>query len=36
VFEIDPMKCVKCSGEMKLVAVILDDEELDRILAHQD
>jgi len=35
VFEIDPVRCVKCGGEMKLVAVILDDGELDRILAHQ-
>jgi hypothetical protein len=32
---VDPVKCVKCGGEMKLVAVILDDRELDRILAHQ-
>ena len=29
------MLCVKCGGEMKLVAVILDDGELDRVLAHQ-
>ena len=35
VFEVDPVLCVKCGGEMKLVAVILDDGELDRILAHQ-
>jgi hypothetical protein len=35
IFEVDPVKCVKCGGEMKLVAVILDDGELDRILAHQ-
>jgi hypothetical protein len=35
IFEVDPVKCGKCSGEMKLVAVILDDRELDRILAHQ-
>lgn len=35
VFEVDPVRCVKCGGEMKLVAVILDDGELDRILAHQ-
>ena len=35
IFEVDPVKCVKCGGEMKLVAVILDDRELDRILAHQ-
>jgi hypothetical protein len=35
IFEVDPVKCVKCGGEMKLVSVILDDRELDRILAHQ-
>jgi len=35
VFEVDPVLCGKCGGEMKLVAVILDDGELDRILAHQ-
>ncbi|HQU43518.1 MAG TPA: hypothetical protein PK867_11950 [Pirellulales bacterium] len=35
IFEVDPVKCVKCTGEMKHVSVILDDRELDRILAHQ-
>jgi hypothetical protein len=35
IFEVDPVRCGKCAGEMKLVAVILDDRELDRILAHQ-
>jgi hypothetical protein len=35
IFEVDPVKCVKCGGGMKLVSVILDDRELDRILAHQ-
>ena len=35
VFEVDPVRCVKCGGEMKLVAVVLDDGELDRILAHE-
>lgn len=29
------MVCGKCGGEMKLVALILEDGELDRILAHQ-
>ena len=28
VFEVDPVRCVKCGGEMKLAAVILDDGEL--------
>ncbi len=35
IFEVDPVRCVKCGGEMKLAAVILDDGELDRILAHE-
>jgi hypothetical protein len=35
IFEVDPVKCEKCGGGMKLVAVILDDRELDRILAHE-
>ena len=35
VFEVDPVLCVKCGGEMKLAAVILDDRELDRVLEHQ-
>ncbi len=35
VFEVDPVLCVKCGGEMKLAAIVLDDGELDRILAHQ-
>jgi hypothetical protein len=35
VFEVYPVLCVKCDGEMKLAGVIFDDRELDRILAHQ-
>ena len=35
IFEVDPVRCGKCGGEMTLAAVILDDKELDRILAHQ-
>ncbi|HXT02198.1 MAG TPA: hypothetical protein VN915_16110 [Elusimicrobiota bacterium] len=35
IFEVDPVRCGKCTGEMKLVAVILDDRELERNLAHQ-
>jgi hypothetical protein len=30
VFEVYPVLCVKCGGEMKLVGVIFDDRELDR------
>ncbi len=35
IFEVDPVRCEKCGGGMKLVAVILDDRELDRILEHE-
>ena len=35
IFEVDPVMCVKCGGLMRLGSVILDDLELDRILAHQ-
>ena len=35
IYEVDPVRCEKCGGEMRLAAVILDDRELDRILAHQ-
>jgi len=35
VFEVSPVLCVKCGGVMVLSALILDDRELDRILAHQ-
>lgn len=35
IFEVDPVRCEKCGGEMRLAAVIPDDRELDRILAHQ-
>jgi hypothetical protein len=35
VFEVDPVRCEKCGGTMRLVAVIGDDEELDRILGNQ-
>ena len=34
VFEVDPMVCA-CGGGMDLAAIILDDGELSRILAHQ-
>ena len=33
--QVDPVRCVKCGGEMKLAAVIVEDRELDRVLAHE-
>lgn len=35
IFEVSPLLCVKCGGVMVLTALIQDDRELDRILAHQ-
>ena len=35
VFEVDPVQCGKCGERMELSAIILDDRELSRILAHQ-
>ena len=34
IFEVDPVLCEGCGGEMKLVAVILRDSEIDRVLDH--
>ena len=31
----DPVRCVKCGTDKKLIAVIIEDRELDRILEHQ-
>ena len=34
IFEVDPVRCEGCGGEMKLVTVIEDDSEIKRILEH--
>ncbi|MBI4423035.1 MAG: transposase [Elusimicrobia bacterium] len=34
VFEVDPVLCEGCGGEMKLAAVILRDSEIGRVLDH--
>jgi hypothetical protein len=34
VFEIEPLLCPSCAGKMVLVAIITDDRELIRLLAH--
>ena len=36
VFEVEPLICSRCGGELKPVAVILDDAELVRLLKHLD
>lgn len=34
VYEIDPMVCPKCGSEMKVIAIIQEPVEIDRILRH--
>jgi len=34
VYEIDPLKCPKCGAQMKIIAFILEREEVIRILKH--
>ena len=35
VFEVDPLVCPKCGGEMTVIAWITDRAVIDRILAHR-
>jgi hypothetical protein len=34
IYEVDPLQCPSCGGEMKVVAVITEHEVVDRILHH--
>jgi len=34
VFEVDPLVCPKCGAEMKVIAIIEDTAEINRILRH--
>jgi hypothetical protein len=34
VYEIDPMLCPKCGGQMKVIAFITDYQAVDRIIEH--
>jgi len=34
IYEIDPLTCQKCSGEMKVICVIEDEEVIKKILKH--
>ena len=34
VYEVEPLVCTKCGGEMKVVAVIMDPVEVKKILRH--
>lgn len=34
VFEVDPLTCPQCGGQMKVIAFIMDYTVVDRIIAH--
>jgi hypothetical protein len=34
VYEVDPLQCSECGAEMRIVAVIIDPVEVDKILSH--
>ena len=34
VYEVDPLKCPKCGGQMKIIAVITDSFECQKIVEH--
>jgi len=34
IYEVDPLTCPKCSGEMKVIRVIEDKEVIEKILKH--
>ncbi len=34
VYEVDPMLCPKCGGEMRIMAIIEEDEVIEKILRH--
>src|SRR5210317_2553716 len=34
IYEVDPLICTKCGGDMKVVAVIMDPVEVRKILRH--
>ena len=36
VFEVDPLRCATCGGEMKVIAWITDCAVIDRIIAHRE
>ena len=33
-YEVDPLVCARCGGEMRIIAFILDHEVVDKILRH--
>jgi len=34
VFEVDPLVCPKCQGEMRIIAFIIEHDVVDAILRH--
>ena len=36
VFEVDPLRCPSCGGQMKIISFIEDPKAIDRIIRHPD
>ncbi len=34
VYEVDPLVCARCGGEMRIIAFIVDPAVIDKILRH--
>jgi hypothetical protein len=34
VYEVDPLVCPRCHGEMRIIAFIVDEAVIDKILSH--
>ncbi len=34
IYEVDPLRCPKCSGKMKVISVIEDEDVIKKILKH--
>ena len=36
VFEVDPLRCPSCGGQMKIISFIEDPKAIDKIIRHPD
>ena len=36
IYEVDPLVCPKCQGQMKIISIIDDCEIIDKVLKHQN
>jgi hypothetical protein len=34
VYEVDPLVCPRCHGEMRIIAFVVDEAVIDKILSH--